>query len=139
MISYASLLSAAIACLVTKSTDAFSVHRSTPIHHRSLSSSTATAAMLDGITYESHQTYESESTQDDVMLILYHNDNVKVPDEYILDCIEEVIGMDVDDTKDAIYHSKTIGNVTELGTFPWEEGVTYYEQLKAMGIPILID
>lgn len=136
MISYTLLISTAIVSLAVKSTDAFSTSCAAPVHRRSLLSSTAIEATLDGIAYESSQTYQESISTEYVMLALYHDDSVEHSDGHILACILEVTGKDAADTYDAIYHSKGISKVAEIDEFPQEEGVRCYEQLKTMGIPV---
>lgn len=134
MMYYTFLFSTAIVSLTAKTTDAFATSRSIPINR--LYSSIAISAILDGITYESCQTYEDSTATEDVVLALYHDDSVKHSECHILNCILEVTGRDAADSYDAIYHSKGIAKVAELDVFPQEVGARYYKQLKAMGIPV---
>ena len=121
--------------IIAAATNAFTAVPQVGAIHRSLSSSTSSlsSGYLDGIFYESTQTYE-----EDMIIALYHNESVTVSDMHIFNSILKVTGMAAGEIYSTMVHSKGLAKVAELDTWPRQQAELYYEQLLELGVPVFL-
>ena len=108
-------------------------------HHR-MRSRTSLASAFRGDTFtESNHPQTAVSDTDEiwsVALCNYQDEAPNLTEEYILDCITNISGLDADDVTDAIDVCKTITPCADLGELPRMQAEIYYEHLKILGIPV---